>query len=33
MFLGEIGGLEYGIQTQSVDGDSLEKIEYAAGKL
>lgn len=33
MFLHEIGRLDYSIQTQSVDSNSLEKIEYAAGKL
>jgi aminoglycoside phosphotransferase (APT) family kinase protein len=33
MFLREIRGLDYGIQTQSVDRDSLEKIASAAAKL
>jgi aminoglycoside phosphotransferase (APT) family kinase protein len=33
MFLRELGGLDCGIQTESVDRDSLQKIEYAAGKL
>jgi aminoglycoside phosphotransferase (APT) family kinase protein len=33
MFLREMSGLDYGIQTQSIDRDSLEKIATAAGKL